>query len=138
MSYPTAAAAERADGSVVLFRFSYRAAPCRVVARGAAVSLQADLGILPFTSDGPSLRRSTLSVLERARSRPGYAVRLMPGHRFGLTVALPVEPAAPPASILAAALEQLADAKPLLDAVLLLLPKHLRHRPECPRMSASG
>jgi hypothetical protein len=142
MRYPTAAAAAPADGSPALFQFTYRAIPCRVVAHGTAVTLQADMGILPFTGDGPSLRSTTLAVLDRARRMPGYGIRRKPNHGIELTVALAVDRASPPASILADALGKLAEAKPLIDAVLSLLPAHLRHRSDksrdAYRMAASG
>ena len=134
MSYQQAASAVQADGSVILFQFTYRSVPCRVVTdraagkRGPAVMLQADMGILPFTGDGPSLRSKMLAVLGRARRMPGYRVRLAPDHGIGLSVALAVDDGAPPATILAAAIGQVAEAKPLFDVVLSLLPKHLRHR----------
>ena len=88
MRYPTAAAPEQADGSPVLFRFSYRDMPCRVVAGEAAVTLHAHMGIMPFTGDGPALRSRMLAVLGRARHRPGYGVLLAPDHGVGLTVTL--------------------------------------------------
>ena len=134
MSYQQAASAAEADGSIILFQFTYRSVPCRVVTdgaagkRGPAVMLQADMGILPFTGDGPSLRSKMLAVLGRARRMPGYRVRLAPDHGIGLSVALAVDDGAPPATILAAAIGQVAEAKPLFDVVLSLLPKHLRHR----------
>lgn len=137
MSYQQAASAAEADGGVILFQFTYRSVPCRVVTdgaaadaskRGPAVMLQADMGILPFTGDGPSLRSRMLAVLGRARRMPGYRVRLAPDHGIGLSVALAVDDGAPPATILAAAIGQIAEAKPLFDVVLSLLPKHLRHR----------
>ena len=90
--------------------------------------LQADMGILPFTGDGPSLRSKMLAVLGQARRMPGYRVRLAPDHGIGLSVALAVDDGAPPATILAAAIGQVAEAKPRFDVVLSLLPKHLRHR----------
>lgn len=145
MSYPQA---EEADGSVILFQFTYRSIPCRVVMDGTiapnpAVVLRADMGILPFTGDGPSLRSRMLVVLGRTRRMPGYGVRLTPGHGIGLSVALAVDDTAPPASILAAAIGQIAEAKPLFDVVLSLLPTHLRHRtgrPQSPayRIAESG
>ena len=136
MPYPTAAAPEQADGSLVLFRFSYRSMPCRVVAGEAAVTLHAQMGIMPFTGDGPALRSRMLAVLGGARRKPSYGVLLTPDHGVGLTVMLPVDGRAPPASILAAAIGGLAEAKPLLDAVHSLLPTHLRHRPQNPRSDA--
>ena len=136
MRYSTAAAAEQADDSPVLFRFTYRSMPCRVVAEETAITLQADMGILPFTGDGPSLRSDLIAVLNHARRTSGYHVRFAPDHRFGLTVALTVGDDAPPASILAAAIAGLAGAKPLIDVVLSLLPKHLRHRMDSSRSAA--
>jgi hypothetical protein len=136
MSYSTAAAAEQADGSPVLFQFTYRSMPCRVVADETAITLQADMGILPFTGDGPSLRSDLLAVLRHACTRGGYRVRFAPDHRFGLSVALAVDGDAPAASILAAAIAGLAEAKPLIDAALSLLPTHLRHRTDNPRSAA--
>lgn len=145
MSYPQAAATEEADSGVILFRFAYRSIPCRVVMDGTiavagapnpAVVLRADMGILPFTGDGPSLRSRMLAVLDQARRMPGYGVRLTPGHGIGLSVALAVDDTAPPASILAAAIGRIAEAKPLFDVVLSLLPTHLRHRPGRPQSPA--
>jgi hypothetical protein len=143
MRFPTAATAEPADGDSVLFRFTYRSMPCRVVAGNAAVTLQADIGIMPFTGDGPSLRSDMLAVLDRVRHMTGYGVRLAPDHGIGLTVALAVGGSEPPASILAAAIGRLTEAKPVLDVALSLLPKHLRHRagnsrPAAYRMAGSG
>jgi hypothetical protein len=98
---------------------------------------------MPFTGDGPSLRSDMLAVLDRVRHMTGYGVRLAPDHRIGLTVALAVGGSEPPASILAAAIGRLTEAKPVLDVALSLLPKHLRHRagnsrPAAYRMAGSG
>ena len=127
MSHRESDAAETADGRAILFQFAYRTVPFRVVTdAGAATRLQAEVGTMPYTVDGPSLRHDLLTLLDGARSAPGYEIEVARDHHINLSVALPVDGAAPPASILAAAIERLAGAKLWLDQVLSLMPAHLR------------
>jgi len=145
MSDAPAIAAEHAGNSPVVFRFAYRTVPFRVVmddmaphmsAGGRGVMLYADVGTLPFTVDGPSLRSRMLAVLARARRMPGIDVQVTPDRGISLSVALAVEDAAQPASVLAAAIGRLVEAKPLLDVVLSLLPTHLQNRAGHPQSAA--
>ncbi len=127
MSHRETDAAETADGRPILFQFSYRSVPFRVVtADDAGATLQAEVGTMPYTGDGPSLRHDMLTLLDGARRAAGYEIAVARDHGISLSVALAVDGTAPPASILAAALEQLACAKQWLDRVLSLLPVHLR------------
>lgn len=141
MSDARATLAEQADGSPALFRFAYRAVPFRVVggetsarqrAGGQGVLLRAHVGTMPFTADGPALRRRMLAVLHRAGRMPGVKVRVASDNGICLTVSLPVDGAAQPSSVLEAAIKRLVEAKPLVDVVLSLLPTHLRNRTEHP------
>jgi hypothetical protein len=145
MSDAPAVAAAQAGDSPVVFRFAYRTVPFRVVmndtaahkqAGGRGVMLYADVGTMPFTVEGPSLRSRMLAVLARARRMPGIDVQVTPDRGISLAVTLAVEDAAQPASVLAAAIARLVEAKPLLDVVLSLLPTHLQNRAEHPRSAA--
>lgn len=130
---PRSDAAQAAGGRSPLFQFAYRSVPFRVVLAtrdGDAALLQAEVGTLPFTVDGGTLRHDMLALLDRARRTAGYQIAIARDHGISLSVALSVNGTMPPASILAAALEGLAGAKPWVDHVLTLLPAHLRRFPE--------
>jgi len=127
LSHRKTDAAETTDGGAILFQFAYRSVPFRIVAGArASTVLQAEVGTLPFTVDGPSLRHDMLTLLDGARRAAGYEIEVARDYGISLSVPLAVDGTAPPESILAAALEQLAGAKPWIDRVLSLLPAHLR------------
>ena len=117
-------------GERPIFRFSYRSMPFRVHLRGtdsgAVGSLEALIGVMPYTLDGDSLRSNMLTLLNKVRRSPGYGISVAPDHAIHLSVALPVDEKSSAEAILAAAIERLAGAKPLLDTVLSLQPPHLR------------
>lgn len=127
MSHQETDAADMAKGPSTLFTFAYRSVPFRIVTHAdAGALLQAEVGTMPYTVDGPSLRHDMLTLLDGARRVAGYEIEIARNHGISLSVALPVEGGVPPESVLAAALEQLACAKLWLDRVLSLLPAHLR------------
>lgn len=88
--------------------------------------LRATVGVMPFTVHGASLRRNMLALIDHARETLGYHVRVGNDHAIELAVALPVSAATPIDTILAAAMEKLAGAKPFLDLVQTLQPPRIR------------
>lgn len=109
-----------------VFRFTYRGMPFNASYHDdgcdATLVLQGDLGILPYTSDGPSLRRHTLAVMRAAQGLPNLHLSITARQGIELTGEFPVAGAATPTALLTQTIERLVAAKPLLDIIQSLQP----------------
>jgi len=137
VSHPNTDPAGAESGLHPIFCFTYRSIPFRVLpssdAESGDGSLEAVLGIVPFTVDGEDLRSNTLAIIDEAGQVPGFQIEIGANHAINLSVALPTDGVSSADTILAAAIEKLAHAKKLLDVVLSYQPSYWR--PPAPRQS---
>jgi hypothetical protein len=140
VSHANSDPAEARDGLHPIFSFTYKSIPFRVLPSSGATSpdgsLEAVLGILPFTVDGEDLRSNTLAIIDEASRIPGLHIEIGTNHAINLSVALPIGGASSADTILATAIEKLAHAKRFLDVVLSYQPSHWR--PPAPSRSGGA
>ena len=109
------------------FEFEYRAMPFRVwvdaeTEQGNVAHMHGMIGIMPFTGDGASLRQDMLAVMDFANRFLPFELSAPVGKEIALHTRLEMAAAPTPATVLAAAIERLAEAKRVLDLVNALQP----------------
>ena len=130
MSHPKSEISGTAADQQSIFSFTYRSIPFRVRLHPDSETtngtLEATLGLIPYTGDGAALRSNMLAVIDELRRMPDCNIQVGADHAINLSVSLPAQEAPSPAGILADAIGKLATVKSWLDIVLSLQPPHLR------------